>query len=112
MRITRDKLVEMVPDLDKNGITTIGNTYEAAKLIGSQYCTQLTSMGLCTEICENCSEHLYNMTRLKDANNWRGLLIWMAKNERAVVKEQSSTHEAVNLSDTGNVFADLLRMLE
>lgn len=112
MRITKNKLIEIVPDLDENGIKTTKDVLGAVKIIGNNYCTQLVSMDLCTRICENCSEHLYKMTRLEKANDWRALLTWLAKNERAIAKDQEHHTEIIQPSDAGNVFAELYRMYE
>lgn len=106
MKIDGNTLAAIIPDLEKRGID---NPYKAAAAIGRYYCDPLTMVDMCPEVCTQCTRHLDNMTRdLTNARNWYALLIWLAKNERAVVKDENSAHEALSGAENINIFEAFL----
>lgn len=110
MKINGNTLKAIIPDLQDRGIP---NAYQAAGAIGRYYCDPLTMVNMCPEICTHCTRHLENMTaNLNDAKYWYSLLVWRAKNERAIVKDLNSTHEAPKVSDVENIFDAYLALLQ
>lgn len=110
MKIDGNTLKAIVPDLKERGIP---NAYHAASVIGKYYCDPLTMVGMCPEICTHCTRHLDHMTaNMQDAKYWHSLLIWRAKNERAIVKDLNSTHEAPQVSGAENIFDAYLALLK
>ncbi len=109
MKIDWRTLQDIIPDLAGRGIT--GPVYHAAGIIGKFYCEPLSMVGLCPEICKDCTAHLENMTKDIDRERWYRHLVWRAKDERAAVKDLHAVHEAREVSDTGNIFADFANRL-
>jgi len=106
MKIDWRTLQELIPDLVDRGIAGERSVYHAAGIIGKFYCEPLSMVGLCPEVCTACELHLDNMTKDIDPQRWYGHLVWRAKDERAAVKDLHAAHEATEVSDAGNIFAD------
>ena len=106
MKIDWRTLQGIIPDLAERGIGGRRKGNFATDIIGKFYCEPLSMVGLCPEVCTECAAHLDNMTKAIDPQRWYGHLVWRAKDERAAVKDLHAGHEAREVSDTGNIFAD------
>lgn len=110
MKINWRILRVILPDLAHRGITGSYNVFHGASLIGKYYCEPLSMVGLCPEVCQECAAHLDHMTKDINRENWYKDLIWHAKDERAIVKDLHSVHEAREVSE--NIFADFADRLQ
>ncbi len=106
MKIKWRDLQRIVPDLAERGITGERGVFHAAYLIGKYYCEPLSMVNLCPEVCQECAAHLDHMTKALNQESWYGDLVWHAKDERAIVKDLHAAHQAIEVSDAGNIFAD------
>ena len=111
MKIDWRKLHQLIPDLEKRGVTGERSVYFAAGIIGKYYCEPLSMVGLCPEVCEECAARLDGMTRELDPGSWYRHLVWRAKDARAAAKDLHAVHEATEVSDAGNIFADIAERL-
>ncbi len=112
MKIKWRDLQRIVPDLEGRGITGERGVFHAAYLIGKYYCEPLSMVNLCPENCYQCAAHLDHMTREIKPDNWYRQLVGHAKDERAIVKDLHAAHEAIEVSDAGNIFADFADRLQ
>ena len=106
MRINWRTLRGIIPDLAERGIGGRMRGNFAADIIGKNYCEPLSMVNLCPEVCQECAAHLDHMTKAINPENWYGDLVWHARDERAIVKDLHAAHEAIEVSDAGNIFAD------
>ena len=106
MRINWRTLRGIIPDLAERGIGGRMRVNFAVDIIGKNYCEPLSMVNLCPEVCQECAAHLDNITKAIDQENWYGHLVWHARDERALVKDLHAAHEAIEVSDAGNIFAD------
>ena len=69
----------------------------AWEIVTREYCLPLTRADACSRKCKLCKSHLEKAFDLSEARNPAALLTYSARLERALVIEETRTHEAPDL---------------